>query len=208
MRFLIAILFVLPSCTSKEKEFKRDLTAGRCDEALMNLPQRDSMVKLADKSGQAAGTVLSYAFVGASYTAEVLLDAAGGTIMFVALCGVPLALLTAAAIASSSDAGLDVSGGDFGCFPGKLNALASPPLGRQAVNSTQRMRCPNVKSLSRSLRSVAACYEARGGIDNLYKANANLTAVQNSKDFFLCLPKEEKELLQRQQQSVISKLAQ
>jgi hypothetical protein len=208
MRFLVALLFILPSCTSKEKDFRRELASGRCDQALINLPQRDSMIKLADKSEQAAGSVLSYAFVGASYTAEVLLDAAGGTVMFVALCGVPVVLTVAALAASNGGGGSVGTGSVFGCFPGKLDALESPPLGRQAVKSTQDMRCPNVKSLSRSLRAVASCYEERGGVDNLIKAKANLAAVQESKDFFLCLPDEEKELLRRQRQSVELKLTQ
>lgn len=208
MRLLIVLILILPSCASKEKDFRRQLASGRCDEALINLPQRDSMVKLADKSEQAAGTVLSYAFVGASYTAEVLLDAAGGTVMFVALCGVPLVLTAAALSASSSGGAMAGTGSAFGCFPGKWDALVAPPLGRQAVKSTQDLRCPNLKSLSRSLRAVASCYESRGGVDNLNNAKANLAAVQDSKDFFLCLPEEEKELLRRQKQSVDLKLSQ
>jgi hypothetical protein len=182
----------MPGCAGPEKSFKRELDSGRCDEALLNLPERDPLVKLADRSQQAANTVLSYAFVGASYTAEVLLDAAGGTVMFVALCGVPLVLMAAASAGSAAGTG---GMSPIGCFPGKLDALSSPPLGRQARKTAAQMRCPDLKSLSRSMRAVASCYKSRGDPE---KARRTLESVKNSDSFYVCLPGAEKDALERQ----------
>lgn len=205
MRFFLSFLMLLPGCAGPEKHFSRELSYGRCDEALLNLPQRDPLVKLAESSQRAAGTVLSYAFVGAGYTAEVLLDAAGGTLMFVALCGVPLLLM--AAVSAGAPAG---TGGmsPIGCFPGKLSALSSPPLGRQAKKMSADLRCPDVKSLSRSMRAVATCYEMRGGLENLEKARRSLEAIEKSESFYACLPDDEKEILRRQSQAIRLKTAQ
>jgi hypothetical protein len=197
MRYLLCLLLAMPGCAGPEKSFKRELDSGRCDEALLNLPERDPLVKLADRSQQAANTVLSYAFVGASYTAEVLLDAAGGTVMFVALCGVPLVLMAAASAGAAAGTG---GMSPIGCFPGKLDALSSPPLGRQARKASAEMRCPDLKSLSRSMRAVASCYESRGDLE---KARRTLESVKNSDSFYVCLPDAEKDALERQLGDII-----
>lgn len=197
MRVYLMAFLVLLSCSSKEKQFNDHLSMGRCDDALIHLPQKDPMVKLANSTEQAAGTVLSYAFVGASYTAEVLWDVAGGTVMFVGLCGVPVALT---AFSNGSGQGML-------CFPGKMDALGAPPLGRQAIRQSRPLRCPDLKSLSRSMRSVAACYESRGGAEDLAKAEKTLQSLQSAKDFVSCLPFEKHQLLNQQLTAVQVKRA-
>jgi hypothetical protein len=187
----LAIAIGLTGCVAKTKQFNQHVVAGRCDEAVLNLPQHDPLVKLANRSEQAAGSVLSFAFVGASYTTEVLWDVAGGTVMAIALCS-PVLLASVTSTVGTDDKS------KIKCLPGRIDALGAPPLGRQALKRTQGLRCPDLASLSRSLRSVSSCYEARGGKENFHKAEQNLKAVIDSEDFYACLPKAEKETLSRQ----------
>ena len=191
MRAFLIVLTLLGGCSSKEKKFNSELALGRCDEALLKLPQRDPLVKLTSTTENVASTALSYAFVGASYTAEVILDVTGGAVMVVALCA-PIFI----ASSYSSDA-------PYPCLPGRVDALSSPPLGRQALRATKDMRCPNLKSLSQSVRSVAACFDNKGGSENKAKARQNLEALRGSKDFYECLPIEEQRLVEKQLNALV-----
>lgn len=199
MKYILAFSLALAGCVSKQKKaaFDEHLHLGRCDEALTNLPENDPLVKVARDSEHAGKAILSYAFVGASYTAEVLWDVTGGTVMFVALCG-PMVLAGTAATYVGGDTRI-------GCIPGRFDALEAPPLGRQAVASTRAMRCPEVAPLSRSLRAVASCYESRGGEENLRKAEAQLKAIRKSADFVSCLPADEYAQLAKQEAELNAK---
>lgn len=204
MKFILVLALALSGCVSGEKKqasFDENLQLGRCDEAVVNLPQNDPMVKMVRHSEHAGKSVLSYAFVGASYTAEVLWDVAGGTVMFVALCGP----LLAASVAGNAAVYYPDGGQAVSCLPGKLSALGAPPLGRQAVKATREMRCPEVATLSRSLRAVASCYESRGGEENLRKAEAQLQSIRKSAQLLSCLPKEEYELFAKQEAALAAK---
>jgi hypothetical protein len=198
----LSLTFAGSGCsTAHEKTFSDKITEGRCDEALIELPERDPLVHLTSQTKQAADTVLSYTFVGASYTAEVLWDVAGGTVMVIALCAVPLAVIGGMYAASNSSA--TYSNTNSGpqpliCIPGKITALGAPPLGRQSLEATKEMRCPDLKSLSHSIRRVAACFETKGGKDDLEKAEKSLKALQNSQQFYQCLPLDEQQKISNQ----------
>ncbi|RYZ68661.1 MAG: hypothetical protein EOP09_09185 [Proteobacteria bacterium] len=188
----------------KHEEAKKvALSEGRCDDALKEVSAKDPGVKIADTSKQVAGTLLSYSLTGVSYTAEVLWDVAGGTVMFVGLCSVPL--LTGVQAVRN---GYSNSGAELGpwCFPGKINALQSPPLGRKAHEATKNLRCPSVVPVSQSIRDVVSCYQNKGDEQSLVKARQSLNALQGSAEIFDCLPREEKEAIQVASDSVNAKM--
>lgn len=181
------ILTFISACTQPYKKFDGHLAGGRCDRALKELPENDPMIKLTHKTEQAAGTLLSYSFVGASYTAEVLWDATGHTLVLIALCGPMLAAVVASNASSGSSS---EQPGSMNCLPmGTVDGgvLSAPPLGRRALKSSKSLRCPKVDSIYDSLRKVSDCYESSGEIKDLAKALKNYEGLINSTDFFACL---------------------
>lgn len=203
MRIILHILLAvsLVACSSAKKNFNQELASGRCDEAMKTLPERDPLVKLTDTTELAAGTVASYAFVGASYTAEVMWDIVGGTVMVVALCA-PAIAVQGLAVAST-----DADHSRISCLPGSISALGAPPLGRQALKASKPLRCPDLKSLSRSLRAVASCYNQKDKKADWLKAQQTLQALKNSEDFYSCLPADEHEHIDVQFREIQAKLA-
>ena len=197
---LVTVAFLLQSagCASGSKsheQVRQDaIEAGRCDDALKEVSKQDPGTKIADTSKQVAGTLLSYSLTGASYTAEVLWDFAGGTVMFVGLCS-PWIVTSAAGMVGSnySSNGTPTPW----CFPGKINALGAPPLGRNTFKATKNFRCPSVVPVSQSIRAVANCYFTKGDDQSLVKARQSLNALQGSKDVYECLPEEEKQTIQK-----------
>ncbi|MES2855293.1 MAG: hypothetical protein V4692_05495 [Bdellovibrionota bacterium] len=177
------------ACSHQQKEFESEITAGRCEDALDRIPENDPMIKLANRTEQATGTIVSYAFAGMNYSAEVLWDVAGGTVMFVALCAP-----TIAALALHNGPVF----GNANCFPGDIGALGAPPLGRKSLEDTKHLRCPDLTGLSRSLRRVSTCYASRGGPVNLKKASDNLESLQRSSEFYSCLPEAEQTLVKNE----------
>lgn len=183
------VLVVCLGCTHAQERFQNDLNAHRCDDALNHIPDRDPLVRWQKNSQQAAGTVASYSYTGASYTAEVLWDITGGIVMFVGLCGPTL-------VAMNFSAGQGQPA--MVCLPGKFNALGSPPLGRRAFDHTRDLRCPDLEGLSHAVRDVSSCYEASGDKISLKKAIDNLENLKQSNDFYACLPESEKTLVSQQ----------
>ena len=205
--FLCSVLTVQTlGCSSfkKHEEAKQvALVEGRCDDALKEVSKKDPGVQIADTSKQVAGTILSYSLTGVSYTTEVLWDFAGGTIMFIGLCSPQIA---AAAAGVGSTGGYSDQGTRPFCFPGKLNALSSPPLGRKTHEATKSFRCPSVVPVSESIRAVAACYIGKGDQESLVKARQSVNALQGSTEVFDCLPKEEKDEIEKVSQAINLKM--
>jgi hypothetical protein len=197
---LISTFSIFNACAEKQESFRGNVKAGRCDEALAGLPEKDPLVKLTNQSKQATASVASYAYVGASYTAEIFWDIAGGTVMAVVLCS------PAIAVNLLAGSGGGVGSGVNSCFPGDISALGAPPLGRHAFEQTKSMRCPDLVPLSHSIRSVANCYEAKGTKGDLGKAIDNLRALQNSVDFYTCLPDSERSEIKVQLEGLQAKL--
>ncbi len=184
LHLAIACLFANAACTTSLKRFDTAIDANHCEEALEKLPENEMGAKLLSKTQEASGKTLSYALTGMSYTAEVLLNVVGGTVMVVALCGPSVA------------AGIWATDGRAGiCLPGRIDALSPPNIGRQTYQATENLRCPNLVPMSRSMRKVAACYLKRDTKDALEKAHKSLLAIQESKDFYNCLPTEEKQAI-------------
>jgi len=202
-RVAIASLIFITSCSAPQKRFEAQLQSQNCEAALEQLPENDSTVQLVKGSQQALGTAAAYTFIGASYTAEVLWDFTAGTVVLVALCS-PMLLITTASSVSISPHYRNEDGTNRypGCFPGKVGALSSPPLGRRAKAATQSLRCPDLTSLSQSVRSVASCFERRGDEVSRSQARQALEALQKSDRFYECLPEQEQTELQRQLQAL------
>ena len=74
----------------------------------------------------------------------------------------------------------------------KFSALQSPPLGRRAWESTAPLRCPDLDSLSKALRSVAECYEQRETPSSIEKALRTLESLKESRQGYSCLNKTER----------------
>lgn len=203
----LAIATQIVGCASNSKSSeevrKEAIEAGRCDEALKEVSKQDPDTKIADTSKQVAGTLLSYSLTGVSYTAEVLWDFAGGTVMFVGLCS-PWIVTSAAGIAGAGYTGS--SNATPWCFPGKINALSAPALGRKTFQATKNFRCPSVVPISQSIRAVASCYVAKGDNQSLVKARQTLNALQGSEDVYECLPLEEKVAIQKESEAINLKM--
>jgi hypothetical protein len=177
-------LFANAACTTTLKKFDSALAANHCEDALEKLPENEMGAKLLSKTQEASGKTLSYALTGMSYTAEVLLNVVGGTVMFVALCGPSVA------------AGVWTTDGRQGvCLPGRLDALAPPNIGHKTYQATENLRCPNLVPMSRSMRKVASCYLKRETKEAIEQAHKSLLAIQDSKDFYNCLPNDEKQAI-------------
>ncbi len=137
---------------------------------------------------------MSYLFTGAGYTAEVVLDTIGGTIMFVALCGPMIAAMTTSSNGYSSN---NPEHPNLNCLPGRFDMLSTPPLGKKAYRLSKPLRCPFLDPLSKSLRKVAECFKASKNSEGIKKAQNSLKAIRDSGDFFDCLsPAEQTELTQ------------
>ena len=175
----LLLLAFLVGCSSVEKKFTSELETGHCEMALEKIPENETGAKLLSKTQNAGGIALSYALTGAAYTGEVLLDVVGGTIMFVALCGPPIAL---GVIASTNSNGGSSGGygGNIGvCLPGNIEALLAPEFGKQTYNASKDLRCPNLVGISQSLRRVAACFSRRHKNQDLEKANQTLLSLRH-----------------------------
>jgi hypothetical protein len=192
--------FLFVACSSAQKTFSVHLDHHDCAAAASSVPEeKDLGLRLISRTQQTGGTLFSYAFTGISYTAEILMDVAGGTVMVVALCG-PMVAAEVASHGVQANAPIT-------CIPGKLDALSAPPLGRQAYTSSQEMRCPNVTPLSRSLRQVAACYEQETTPDSWARAERSLSSMQSTDKFYRCLSHEEQRALDTQLKSLKEKMA-
>ncbi len=189
--FVISLAFIL-GCSSVEKKFLADVENGNCEQALEKIPENETGAKLLSKTQNAGGVVLSYALTGAAYTGEILLDVVGGTIMFVALCGPPLALGVIASANSSGSSGSGYTGNNLVCFPGKFEALMAPDFGKQTFHASKNLRCPNLSGMSRSIRRVAACFSKRDRDKDLERASQTLLSLQQARHFYECLPEDEK----------------
>jgi hypothetical protein len=208
VKSILATILVLThltqvSCSSPTKKFEQHLSGGNCEQALDELPENDLGVKLIGHTQQVGGTVASYAFTGASYTAEILWDVTGTTIMFVALCGPMMA-----AIVATNGVGTTPTTAPLKCLPGKVDSLSAPPLGRRAYRSSKPMRCPPLESLSQSMRKVAACFENRNTEPDLQRAYQSLKAIRESGDFFDCLPNQEQSAVLQALDSLQTKIVQ
>lgn len=183
---VVLAAFALTSCAPTRHDFQDAVSSGRCEEALERIPENTAGVKLVGKMKQGPRTLLSYAFTGAGYTAEIAWDAAGRTTMFVALCGPGLAL---AAAAASTGGTTDIS---RTCMDGNYAALDAPELGQDTFANTKDLRCPDVSPLSRSVQQVASCYRSRKDADSLQKARSTLVALKSAGEFYSCLSPAEK----------------
>jgi hypothetical protein len=182
----ILILFLVfnQSCSSKSKvDFDKNLQQTQCEEALETVPENQSIYKLNDKIEKTTGTVLSYSFTGAAYTAQVVWDVTVGVAAVTIMCAPTIAL----SMAAKGEAGkLNPY-----CLSGDLKPLLSPPLGKNTYKNTESWRCSEVTPVSQSIRKVARCFSNRGTKENFTKALNTLEAVANSGAFYSCLPTNE-----------------
>ena len=179
----LLISAMVTGCSHPQQKFAERLAEQDCDQALDSLPENDPSIKLLKQTQHAAKSVISYGYIGANYTAEVLWDTVAGGIVMVALCSPAIALSIPLSAAGGG------SGSGIPCFTldGGLRQVLSPPLGRNSIRETEAMRCPDLTSLTRSVRGVAACFEARGNEANLVRAKTSLMQLQDSKGYYACV---------------------
>lgn len=174
-------------CTSSgsREQFTRHVENSDCDQALLALPENQSTYKITSVTKEAGGKLISYSMTGAAYAMEVTWNVAVGVTSVVVMC----APILAVAVAAKGD----VHGGKLEpfCFKGDIDPMMAPNFGSNTYKNTEKLRCPDVAGLSKSIRSVAQCYSKRGGAENYQKAVTTLEAVSKSGDFYHCLPTEE-----------------
>lgn len=203
--FLLAMIF-LGACTHTPRTFERHLQAKNCDEALNTVPENDPSIRLLKHAESSARTAISYGYIGANYSAEILWDTVAGGLTLVALCSP--GILVSATLAAQSGNSQAVGSPNKYCFPlSHLNAVLAPPLGRKAIQSTAELRCPDLSSLIHSLRSVSACFEEREDRASLLQAERSLEVVQESSGFYSCFNSTEKMALESDLARIRNKLA-
>lgn len=184
---LVLLCVLLNSCASTKKEFDSSLQAGRCEDALKHLPENSTSAKILKQTTLGATTALSYSLTGASYTVEVAWDLIGGTIMFVGLCGPTIAIATAAGISHGPNAESGGTALPLPCFPGKLDALSSPAIGRKTFEATHDLRCPDLSAITTSVRKVASCQRSRLNEAAYKDAIQTLYSLRKSGQFYACV---------------------
>lgn len=187
MCFLVALTLIGNSCAHQEtKQFSAAIHDGDCDRALESIQDIDPRTRFLGRVNRASGTVLSYAATGAGYTADIAITVVGGAVIMVALCA-PMAMAQQAAVRSGGSAGVELS-----CLPSDISKINRPKMGKEIYKATGEMRCPDLTVISRSVRQVASCYEAKGGSENLQKAKTSLNSTYYNEEFRSCLTEEER----------------
>lgn len=192
----ISITLVCCSHHSEQKKLEITLDQLQCEGAL----QKDPYQNWADAAVQSSETigknVLAYTYIASNYTAEVLWDTTAGVVVFVGLCAPMIA-------SSSVNQGTTVRNSTprftLGCIPAsskKIKAMFSPPLGRQAVQRTQSLRCPDTKPLFSTLEKLITCYQKRDDGESLQKALQTMNNLESSEAFYQCLSSEQQLSLQ------------
>ncbi len=199
--FVAAIFSIQVGCAHTQQRFAKDLDESRCEDALTNLPERDTFVQITDRAKVVGGSALSYSATGVAYVADVVVTVAGATLVFVALCG-PILLLSST---SGGGGGNGSSGGPI-CIPADLSGLKLPRFGEQTYESTQGLRCPDLSGTSRSIRKVVSCFADRSDLESLQKAKLTLEVLAGSEKFNECVSAEEKVSLHEHLQQISARL--
>lgn len=181
---LLALLELATGCSHRGK-FEDHLRNKNCEKALLEVPENQSIYQISSKTQQAGGTLISYSFVGAAYTAQILWDVSVGLTSSIVLCAPGIALSMAKSTNSSANFGPT-------CFSADITKLMSPPLGRRTLDSSANLRCPDLSGLTASLREVAACFAAKGTQSDRGRASKILESLQNSGGFYSCLKAEDR----------------
>jgi hypothetical protein len=180
----------LGGCSHYQKPFQQRLDENECDEALMLVPEEQSVYKVAAMSQQAGGTLISYSFTGAAYTVQILWDVTVGVTTAIVLCAPGIVLEHSSSVKPAPRS-------EPTCFPADIKPLLAPRLGQQALKSSSEWRCPDLSGLTHSLQKVASCYAQRGTEEGRHKAINVLETLTNSGSFYSCLSAEDTEAVGR-----------
>lgn len=183
--FLVSLSLNLAACRSEQK-FEQKILENKCEDALEDLPENQTGYKLISKTQELSGLVLSYSATGAAYTVQVLWDVTATVGSVTILCAPTIAV-----VAASKENGHENI--QPYCFTGDIKKIQAPYLGKETYKNTESWRCPDVDTISRSIRKVAHCYLERDGQDNRNKALSSLKSVEKSGTFYQCLSNKERE---------------
>ncbi|MNT38025.1 hypothetical protein D3C72_1741960 [compost metagenome] len=182
-RFVLVLLSLsLVQCKSTET-FDQRLGEKNCEQALEEMPERQTGYQLTSKVQQASGTVLSYSATGAAYTVQILWDVTATGAAMIVLCAPTIAMAYLGAGAGHTQPL---------CFPADLKKVQAPYLGKSTAVETESWKCPPVDGISQSVRKVAQCFLDRGGVENQKKALGSLESVEKSGAFYRCLSDQER----------------
>lgn len=184
LKFIMALAFFISQvhCAHPQK-FQEHLQTQDCDQALKSVPENQEIYKISQMSEQAGGTLISYSFTGAAYTAQVLWDVSVGLTAAIVLCAPSIAVIMTSKSQPISSATM--------CIPADIKPILSPSLGKQAYQKSESLRCPTLKPLSESIRKVAQCYSQKQTKADNEKAIKLLESLKDSKSFYQCLPNDE-----------------
>jgi hypothetical protein len=184
-RFVLVLLSLsLVQCKSSGT-FDQRLDEKNCEQALEEMPERQTGYQLTSKVQQASGTVLSYSATGAAYTVQILWDVAATGGALIVLCAPTFALLY---LGGGSSGGINQPL----CLPADIKSIQAPHLGKNTAAQTETWSCPPVDDISHSVRKVAQCFLDRGGAENQKKALSSLESVEKSGAFYRCLSDKER----------------
>lgn len=164
----------------------RDAGDLRCEEAALAVAARDRTHPL-DELRRSATTPLSYVLTGAGWVTDGALVTTAG----VAAGGLVCVPIFALEIAAKGDGRASAE-----CFvrvgAGVMEVMPAPGIGRGVYRATRSWRCPDFVQLAREVRSVAACYEARGAPGDRDVAVATLEQLRADREIWECLPPAER----------------
>ncbi len=192
--YLLSLSMFAGCAHQREKQFEKQLSEGKCDEALEKIPYKTGSQEIP------GGKALSYGATAAAYTADVVITVTGGVLIFTALCGPTLALMMANRNNGGGTAHLQ-------CIPADLSGLKRPAFGRTVYDETQRWRCPELTRFSESLRKVVSCYQHEGSKGSLEKASRQVDTFTHHSSFKECVKPEEKTLIESLKKDLDTKLA-
>lgn len=164
----------------------RDTADLRCEEAAQTVSARPRTHPL-DDLRRSATTPLSLVAAGAGWVTDGALVVSAGVTAGGLVC-VPIFALELAAKGDGRASGE--------CFvrvgAGVMEVMPTPGIGRGLYHATRSWRCPDFVQLAREVRTVAACYEARGAPGDDAVALATLDQLRTDREIWECLPAAER----------------
>lgn len=180
-------LLILISCASKtEKEFNSLITAGKCEEATLHVPQFKVEKKI-EEGMTYTSTGASYILTTAAYGVDVVYYISAGVALPVVACmpamfvSNPEAVIAPTPINKTSEKCFEAVHN----FAVKYDSYGNPKtFGSKLYKKTAEWRCPNFDFAVENLVKISDCYRAQG---NFAKARLQLNNILDEETFGGCV---------------------
>jgi hypothetical protein len=158
----------------------------RCEDAARLVAAR-ARTRPLDELRRSATLPLSLVASGAGWVTDGVVIVSAGVAMGGLVCTPIFALEVAAR--SNGEASAECFVRTSAVF---MDATPSPGVGPGVYRATRSWRCPDFVQLSREVRAVAACYEARGAPGDRELALQHLLQLRGVPEIWKCLPGSER----------------